>query len=92
MGRDMPGQSGLNEIKAGDNGINRGEVCDLSPQLSLREIGSLLDAVPESSSGASAPAFGKLELSSWRGEEGEALCFGPIAPAALALAVATRYK
>jgi hypothetical protein len=32
VGRDMPGQSGANLIKLGNNWINRGSGCDHSPQ------------------------------------------------------------
>ena len=88
MGRDMPGQSGTNEIKAGDNGINRGEVCDLSPQLISCEIGALLDASLNHRLIASAPALGKLGLSFSRREERLGACFSPMPLAALALAAA----
>ncbi len=34
MVRDMPGQSGLNEINAGNTATNHGKACDELPQVS----------------------------------------------------------
>jgi hypothetical protein len=38
----MPGQSGLNEINAGNTAINDGKACDQSPQLRERQEGGFI--------------------------------------------------
>ena len=91
MGRDMPGQSGLNEIKAGDNGINRGKVRDLSPQLSFLGLARywMRTGIIVCRSRAGLRQAGRMLLTQ---KGAQALVSAAIASAALALAVATRYK